>query len=252
VNAATVDPAREQLPDSLTALAAAERLGAHRETFRPLRLGAGRMAAQVFFAVLGLACFILPGLYFCWVLARTPNLSREQAAKRLDLFEHGLVVSELSGPVHVFRWADLLALQEITDRYVYGVQVARTFQYTLHRPDGATATLTQFYAEPERWGAAIQSEVTRAQLSSVMDLLRRGGTARFGDLALAQGGIANTREALAWGEVEQIVVDQGMLVVRKTGKKLAWSRTPAQQVPNLHLLLTVAENLRRTSGAVAR
>ncbi|GGP70325.1 DUF6585 family protein [Streptomyces abikoensis] len=241
---AAAHAAPERIPDAVASLAAAQGLGWHRETFFPKRLGAGRTAGMVFFALLGLACFVLPGLFFVWLLLQAPNFSRKQAAKRIHLFEHGLIVADHSGPVSAFRWDSMTVLQQITRRYANGVYVGTTYLYTLFKPDGSTIKLTNFYADPDRWGSAIQHEVTRAQLPNVIATLERGAAIQFGDIAMTMGGIATVkRGAVQWSEIQKIEVKNGVVFLAKAGKLLSWSNTPVAKIPNFFLFLTVVDQL---------
>lgn len=244
--------AEEQIPDAVASFAAAHDLGRHHETFLPQPMGKVRLAGLMVFAVLGLACFVLPGLMFVWILMQSPNLSRKQAAKRIHLFENGLVVADGTGPTDAFRWDSLTALQQITRKYANGVYVGTTYLYTLFKQDGSSVKLTNFYADPERWGAAIQHEITRTQLPRVMASLEQGGTVRFGDIAMTKGGISTTkRGAVQWNEIENIEVKDGTVFLAKAGKMLSWSNTPVAKIPNFFLFLTLVDHL-RTGSATAR
>ncbi|MFF0778413.1 hypothetical protein [Streptomyces sp. NPDC003720] len=76
----------------------------------------------------------------------------------------------------------MTVLQEITERYANAIYVGTTYVYTLCRADGTTLKVTGFYDQPERWGPALQQEITRAA--------RRAGAGRDPDLrgALGYGG----------------------------------------------------------------
>lgn len=242
----------ERIPDEVAALAAARGLGRYCETFVPKRLGAGRMTGMIVLVVFGLACFVVPGLFFLWMLLQTPNVSGKQAAKRLHMFEAGLIVTDRTGPVGAFRWDSTTALQQITERYANGIYVGTSYAYTLFGPDGSTHKLTDFFVQPERWGTVIQHEITRTQLPGVIAVLEQGATVTFGDTAVTIGGIATAkRGAVQWSEIQKIEVKGGVVFLTKAGKLLSWSNTPVAKIPNFFLFLTVAEQLRAAhrSGA---
>ena len=226
-----------------TAPPGTEGLGQLRETFLPKRFGPVRMATLL---LMGTVSLILPplGAYFLWLAAQTPNLSRKQAARRLHLFEHGLAEVGKSGEVSVFRWDTMAVLQEITERYANGVYVGTTYVYTLYREDGTTLKVTDFYDQPERWGPAVQQEITRAQIPGLLAGLEQGGTLAYGELSVNLGGVATSKDSLTWPQIEKVELSQGVLVLRKTGKKLPWARTPVKKIPNLFLFLTLVEQLR--------
>ncbi|WP_405012205.1 DUF6585 family protein [Kitasatospora sp. NBC_01539] len=245
--APAVSPVAPPVPEAVAAAAAAARLGEHRETFLPKRHGVARMAGLVLFTLLGLACFVLPGLVFVRILLQTPNVSRKQAAKRLHYFEHGMVVADHTGPVGVFRWDSMAVLQEITQRYANGIYVGTTYVYTLYKQDGTPLKLTGFYAEPERWGSILQQEITAWQLTGVVAALQRGETVRFGDLAVTGGGIATKkRGAVAWNEIQSVEIKNGTVFVGRAGKLMAWSNTPVAKIPNFFLFLATVDHIRST------
>ncbi|MFD9125628.1 DUF6585 family protein [Kitasatospora sp. NPDC059571] len=246
MTAPTAAPPAQQLPQDVVHLATAEGLGTFWETFLPKRLGAVRMTGLVLFALFGLALFVLPGLFFVWMLVQSPNLNRKQAAKRIHLFERGLIVADHTGPVGCFRWDSMAALQQITERYANGIHVGTSYLYTLYTRDGSTLKLTNFYEQPERWGAAIQQEITRAQLPGVLESLRRGETVRFGDLAVTTGGIATPkRGAVEWSQIQGLEVKNGVVFLKKSGKFLPWSNTQVGQIPNFFLFLATVDAIRR-------
>ncbi|MFE2248563.1 DUF6585 family protein [Streptomyces lavendulae] len=237
-------PVQEQLPGEVLALAASEGLGELRASFLPKRAGVWAVIGMVFFSLLGLLVFVLPGLFFVWRLLQTPNFNSKQAAKRIHCFDHGLIVSDRDRPV-AFRWDSASVLQQITRRYANGVYVGTSYLYTLFKPDGSTIELTGFYADPEVWGAAIQHEITRAQLPRALDLVGRGETVRFGDVAVNAHGMATAkRGSLPWSAVERVEVKNGVVFVGRSGKLLAWSNTPVHKVPNFFVFLAVVDRLR--------
>lgn len=240
-SAAQQDSGQTSAPQ--TAPLGTEGLGQLRETFLPKRVGPVRIAALL---LMGTVSLILPplGAYFLWLAAQTPNLSRKQAARRLHLFEHGLAEVGKSGEVSVFRWDTMTVLQEITERYANGIYVGTTYVYALYRADGTTLKVTGFYDQPERWGPALQQEITRAQLPGLLAGLEQGGTLTYGELSVNLGGVATSKDSLTWPQIEKAELSQGVLVLRKAGKKLPWARMPVKKIPNLFLFLALVEQLR--------
>ncbi|MGW4823065.1 DUF6585 family protein [Streptomyces sp. NPDC004227] len=235
------DTGRTTAPEA--ALPGTEGLGQLRETFLPKRIGTVRIVALL---VMGIVSLILPplGAYFIWLAVKTPNLSRKQAARRLHLFEHGLAEVGRNGEVSVFRWDSMTVLQEITERYANGIYVGTTYVYTLYREDGTTLKVTDFYGRPECWGPAFQQEITRAQLPGLLTELEQGRTLAYGSLSVNLGGVATAKGSLTWAEIEKVEISQGMLVLRKPGKKLPWAQVQVKKIPNLFLFLALVDRLR--------
>ncbi|OIJ63610.1 DUF6585 family protein [Streptomyces mangrovisoli] len=239
----------DRIPDDIAGLATAEGLGRHRGTFLPKRLGVLMICNLLFLTVVGLFIFVLPGLLFAWMLVQTPNFSRKSAARRLYFFEQGMIETDRKGQPAAFRWDSMMALQAITERYVNGIHVATKYQYTLHKGDGTVRKVTDFYAEPERWGPFIQQEIATAQLPGMLQMLEAGRTFTFGDMSLDRGGVtAAKRGAMTWSEIEDVRVNNGVVALRKSGKWLSWSSKRVKDIPNFLLFLALVDHLRRTSA----
>lgn len=241
----------EPLPQSVTALALALDLGALRATCLPKRVGAGRMVAFVVTILIGLLCFILPGVYFIWMLSRTPNFSRKLAARRLYLFENGLIVSEQTGPTGSVRWDRVTMYQEITRHRAYGIHTGTTYQYNLTGPDRAAVEVTQFFAEPEVWGQAIQSEITRAQLPAALRALESGQLVYFADIAVNAAGVTTPKQGSAtWSEIGKVSVTNGVVYLRKGDEWKAWYSRPVSSIPNFPVFIAVVDRLRAGRAVV--
>lgn len=234
-------PGRTPAPEA--APPGTEGLGQLQETFLPKRIATWRIVGLLFMGTVSLVFFLL-GAYFLWLAAKTPNLSRKQAARRLHFFEHGLAEVGKNGEVSVFRWDSVMVLQEITERYANGIYVGTTYVYTLCREDGTKLKVTEFYDQPERWGPALQQEITRAQLPGLLTRLGQGETLPYGGFSVNLGGVATAKGSLTWPKIEKADVSQGALVLRKRGKKLPWANVPVKRIPNLFLFLTLVEQLR--------
>jgi Family of unknown function (DUF6585) len=240
----------ERIPDAIASLAADEGLGRHRLTILPKRQGFLMMCNSFFVVVVGLVCFVLPGLIFLRLLLRTPNLSRRAAARRLHFFENGLVEIDHDGVPAAFRWDSMMVLQEITESYVNGVHVGTGHRYTLHKKDGTVRKLVNFYAEPERWGPFIQQEVTGFQLPGMLRMLEEGRALTFGDITVDRSGIATPRRgSVTWPEIQDVRVTGGVLLLKKAGKSLSWSSAKVKDIPNFFLFLTLVDGLRRSVAA---
>ncbi|GAB2918528.1 DUF6585 family protein [Streptomyces mayteni] len=241
-----VSPAHEAIPEPVASLAAAQRLGAHRTTHLPQRASGAMIVFMFIGVVLGLALLVVPGvLLLRRMLTYLPNFSRKQAAKRLHVFEHGLIVAGLEGPVEALRYDSIGVLQDLMDLRVNGTRAASIRQYNVLRPDGSVLHLKQFYAHPERWGPELQRDVTAVQLPLAQAALREGRPVAFGDLTLAPAGITVPKGTAPWHDVQRVGVENGVLVVHRAGASGAWWRKPVAKVPNVFMLMELVEQLRR-------
>ncbi|MCD0482285.1 hypothetical protein LO771_07620 [Streptacidiphilus sp. ASG 303] len=62
----------------------------------------------------------------------------------------------------------------------------------------------------------------------------RGGTVRFGGIAVATAGVATPPRpgAVAWGRIRKVGVENGLVVLSEEGRRTAWSRTPVERIPD--------------------
>ncbi|MGW3244266.1 DUF6585 family protein [Streptomyces sp. NPDC001070] len=239
----------DRIPDDIASLAAAEGLGRHRITILPKRLGFLMVCNLLFLITIGLLTVVL-AVWFIWLALQTPNFSRKAARRRLYFFENGLIEVDRKGRPAAFRWDSMMALQQITEKYVNGVYVGTDHRYTLHKKDGTVRKVTNFYAEPERWGPFIQQEITGFQLPGMLRMLAEGQTLTFGDISVNNGGIATSkRGAVTWPEIQDVRVSDGILVLRKAGKSLSWSSKKVGDIPNFFLFLSLVDELRRSAAA---
>jgi hypothetical protein len=230
---------------AVVALAQRENLGEYRMSYRPQRVKTIQLIGQFVFGILFLVLVV--GLFFLVMAFMTPNLNAKRAAKRLHLFERGLILAEASGPVACYTWDSLSVLQAITQRYVNGVYVGTTYIYTLLTRDGKKVKVTNFYEKPTEWGPAIQASITRAQLPGVLTALESGAPVTFGPLVINRGGIATGSKSLRWDEIKEIDIQQGYLRIKKSSGWSRWSTKPVSQIPNFFVFFAAADHLRRTA-----
>jgi hypothetical protein len=235
----------------VTELAARHQLGDLQAEFAPKRLSKAIFALYVFLLVHLLALLVLPGLVFYWWLRRTPNFSGRQAAKRLYLFEHGMIVHPQSGPgTVVARWDSVRLHQEVTQLYINGLPAPTKYLFSVAAPDGVHVTITEFYEGPDSWGPWMQEAIVRAQHLPMTQEILAGRTVDFGALRVSEAGLTGTAEGrLAWSEVGEIAVRGGRVYVTKAGLTRPWSNLAAASLVNLHLFLTLTENLLARSRA---
>ncbi|MFG2624455.1 DUF6585 family protein [Streptomyces sp. NPDC048473] len=226
-------------------LAARHQLGALEGTFTPKRLSKPLFALYIFAIVHLLAIFVIPGLLFFWWLRRYPDFSRRQAAKRLHLFENGMIVHPQSGDGMVaIRWDSVRLYQDINQMIINGVPAPIKYVYSAVGPGRVSATITEFYEGPPTWGPHMQGAILRAQGPAVLESILEGQKVNFGDFSLSRTGMATTRNGhLPWSDVQEIQVGAGRVHVMRTGESGRWCSVAVSDIANLHVFLTVAENL---------
>ena len=236
------------LSPEVAALAARHRLGRLEGSFAPKRLGKLLFALHINTLVTLSVFFLVPGVLFFWWLRRYPNFSGKQAAKRLHLFEHGMIVQPQFGDgMTAFRWDSAKVYQDISQLFVNGAPTPIKYVYSVSAPSYGGEQITEFYERPETWGPWIQEAVLQAQGQTVLDAVLAGGTIDFGSLSVSRGGVIGTGgRVLPWSEVHEIAVRGGHVNVMKYGVSgTSWATVTVSGVANLHLFLAIAANLRR-------
>ncbi|MCZ4119696.1 DUF6585 family protein [Streptomyces sp. H39-S7] len=235
----------KRLPAEAGELAARHQLGALQAEFAPKPIGRVLVALHIFLTVHLLAMLVLPGLLYYWWLRRLPNFSRKQAAKRLFLFEHGLIVHPQFGAgATVLRWESVRLFQDITQTFVNGVPGPTTYRYSVVGPGITSATITEFYDNPQTWGPWMQHAVVRAQGQTSLEAVIEGRTVNFGPHTLSSTGLhTRGKGELPWSDLQECRVAAGRVRVMRAGASSPWSDDALSDIANLHLFLTLVGNL---------
>ncbi|MFD7735444.1 DUF6585 family protein [Kitasatospora phosalacinea] len=239
----TVRPAPlPPLPPAVAELAAQHQLGALTATFKPQKFGVLiKTSFYVTLAVL-LFLFVVPAVVFYYVsLRRTPDFNPRQAAKRLHLFEHGMVVDDEKGPGRtVVRWDEARLYEEQTQNVINGVPGPVMYTCVLRTP-AAGAVVTQFYQHPRTWSQAMQQAVLQAQGDRAQQAFLAGEVLDFGEFDLSTAGITHRKQLLPWGRLAEVELRGGAVFLEQTGEPAAWGRAMVKSVPNLHLFLALVD-----------
>ncbi|MCX4885433.1 MULTISPECIES: DUF6585 family protein [unclassified Streptomyces] len=247
----SLTPASPEVAD----LAVRHRLGALEGVFAPKRLRRVVYVAHVFNCLMLMPFFLVPGLLYYWFsMRRYPDFSRKRAAQRLHLFEEGLVVQPPSGGEPVaLRWDSLRLQQDISQLIINGIPAPTKYVYSASAPGQGSVQITEFYEDPEVWGARMQDAVVRAQRPAVLETLREGGTVPFGALSLSRTAVsARGTGSLPWSQVREVGATGGLVRIMTTGSMgdpVRWSHHMAKDITNLHLFLAVAQRLHEQSAA---
>lgn len=257
---------------AVAALALRHRLGSLEHTFRPESEVEVQGKYRVWFVVgslVGIAA-LLGGGVLLWVkvywgfamfplstgvaaavaVSGSPLFRKGLAARRLHLYEHGLVVNTTGSKLFAVRWARVVLYQETVQEVIdyKGTQtpVGRSHASVLVAPGGEKVRITDVYAGSPTWAPLIAEAVARAQVEEVWKLVREGGTVGFGPFKLSGAGVANgSGEMLQWRDVSEVAVRGGMVYVWRAGHTKAWQAPKARKVPNLLVFLTIVDDLRR-------
>jgi uncharacterized protein DUF6585 len=173
--------------------------------------------------------------------------SWNDAPRRIWQYEGGLVYRDEKGRLDVLRWADVRVLRDITRNYRNGHYTNTTFRYTLRHKDGHEVVLQDLFFPRGQLcvlGEEIEREITAVRLPRALTALQQGQRLEFGSLAVDITGISDGRDHLPWREVESIDTKDGKVRVKRAGRWLNWSSTRVSSVPDVFVLLALADALR--------
>ncbi|RLV08936.1 hypothetical protein CTZ27_09435 [Streptomyces griseocarneus] len=183
---------------------------------------------------------------------------------RLHLYEHGLVVTDPEGLEQVHRWdATAAVLQNLVtvngalrhstytliDAHGAALTVGRGSPDLLNRHFerlGATShTRGPGFVYERAWGPEVQKGVASAQLPTAIARLSRGETLAFGAVSLDRDGMSVGKKTESWSRIAEVYLRDGMLKADDASGRLLLIGSGINGIPNLYLLLTLAQQLQR-------
>ena len=172
-------------------------------------------------------------------------------------------------------WSEVKEIyQNLRDQYMNGMQTARVRQYNLVLEGGRKLRLDGRYSDIDELGRRLQLQITTALNAKAGVMLERGDRLEFGPLTVTPIGLAFKGQELPWSEVESVGVNMGYLVIGRSagsradyamrhsietvagvltriagtaqpmlggGRGIQWNKVAANKVPNICLLIAVAD-----------
>ncbi|MFC6879975.1 MULTISPECIES: DUF6585 family protein [Actinomadura] len=212
-------------------------------------LSAGRWALGVPAAALAVA-YLGGG---AWIAANGAPFAR---ARAVHLFTGGLVVAD-GGGVHGYGWDDLVSVT-VTGvlRHAGGRTGLRTrgraeraegrtrWRFTVVAVGGRTLRFGDELPGVRSLGETVAAEVTRRMVPRCLALLAAGDAVRFGPFTADRDGIEKEDERVAWTDLREASVENGLVVVRSWGGGPVLAAT-AGQTPDAFALVELARQIRR-------
>ncbi|MFI9724267.1 DUF6585 family protein [Streptomyces sp. NPDC052396] len=181
---------------------------------------------------------------------------------RLHLYEEGLIVTDPESGEWVYRWESVSVLQNLST--LNGA--VRDAAYTLIGPGGAALTVgrgihgvfdsklkaagvTSHTRGPwilleSSWGPEIQKGVLRTQGAPALERLERGETLAFGRVSVDRNSVSFKGKTARWAEIGEVSVSNALVRFRDTRGRSLLGGVDVPEVPNLYLLLALADRLR--------
>jgi hypothetical protein len=182
--------------------------------------------------------FLALGVFMTWGLLR-------QRGVRVRIYERGFTFTR-GGRTQEFPWEEIEVFSESQQVYrAAGLESGVSYQYFVRRRDGRTLRMDNEVAGVRELGERLREETRRWLVARASELIERGEAADFGPLALTREGVLRGGRKLPWADVGRVDISEGMLVVvDREGRR--WSEDLYGFVPNAHVLLVLAQKVKRS------
>jgi hypothetical protein len=169
---------------------------------------------------------------------------------RVLVFPHGLVCLR-RGQAVVCRWDDVEEVwQDLTDQYtLFGLVHRPYYYYTLRLRDGSRVRFDHHLQDVRRLGDTVLRQTFPQLLRRALGALQAGEVLSYGGLTVSRHGLGNGKHVVPWGEVQQVGIYNGRVLVARGGKWLKWGDYPVKKVPNVHVLLELVRRLRASAAS---
>ena len=180
---------------------------------------------------------VVIGIFLLWSAVNNWN-------KAVVLYQKGLAYNSFKG-VQDWRWEDVhYFFLSITKHYYNGVPTGTTHIYTMQKADGSRLVLSDTFSKVEELGDAIQKNVFSFQYERIVNMIKQGQPVVLGPIMLNKDGIQMDKKMYAWGEVEQIGIQRGLVSIKKRGGGwFSGASTQVARIPNLNPLLAVVDQI---------
>jgi hypothetical protein len=168
-------------------------------------------------------------------------------------FMNGLVRAK-GQQVEVVRWDRISALWiRMNRRRNYSLSGAlasslasgNTIQgLTLQRDDGRNFSFSSLLRGHLRLIQSIEQNMVQFHLPRATAAYQSGQVVPFGPLSVSRQGISNGRETLGWNEVQNIEINRGNLLVKRSPKGAKWASVDVAKIPNLAVFVSLTSGVR--------
>lgn len=163
---------------------------------------------------------------------------------RVTLHRDGFV-SDKGGRREIFRWEDIEAVFQRDVAYAINfAPMGRFRSFTVLRRDGVKLELNDNLTEVARLGEAVFQSTLPSLARKAWETYSAGGTVSFGPISIHQRGLSIRQDLVPWTEFKGITFSDGQAVIQ-SGARWFSPKMPVKEIANLHVLLTLIEEIRR-------
>jgi hypothetical protein len=165
-------------------------------------------------------------------------------SKGVAVYERGFAVHDWKG-LRLWRWEEVLSITAaVLHPLGSGISAGMTHTYLLTNYQNQRLILDEATAKVEELARLIQEAIYPALYDQAASQYNAGRELFFGPVIISKGGIQIGNKKVAWAEVQQVLMQQGVLKVsKKEGEWFSGASAPASAIPNLNVLLEIIQQV---------
>jgi hypothetical protein len=172
-------------------------------------------------------------------------LSRGRAARGLRVIVCADGLARIHGNrAELLRWEDVNRVVRIVNATKEGLTVTTPVQLTLVGREGQTMTFDEALAGLPELRRLAEEHTLAHMLPPALEALTAGETIAFGAVAVGPQGLQHGANVLAWDRYGEAEASKGQLIVRANDGRRPFCKVEVSEVPNVHVLLALAEKAR--------
>jgi hypothetical protein len=144
----------------------------------------------------------------------------------------------------VMRWENINVVKRIVDAKKQELTIATPAQLILVDREGRELVFNETISDLRELRQMVEEHTLKFMLRPAIEAFQSGARIGFGDVSVSPEGIHNGRDTLPWDLFESAEVSKGRLVLYSSNGKRLFGRVDLSKVPNVHVLLALAEHAR--------
>ncbi|MER8188561.1 DUF6585 family protein [Kitasatospora sp. NPDC094015] len=161
-------------------------------------------------------------------------------------YEHGLVRQLAGGPPVTYPWDEIRSVARQDVKVVQQIGSYMTYRLLVVPAAGGLIVVDNTYPGVLDFAEGVSEAFTHVRAPQDVARLDAGERLDFGGLIdLNAGGLGQGGRRIGWRELGKIELKQGRMNIHRRGDPRVWLTVPAVGLPNLLVLLSLADTLRR-------
>ena len=197
------------------------------------RYGAAVVGESLFWPLV-----IAAGLFLSFLIFA--GIAYANWVKAILLYQNGFAYKDRRG-LHPWRWRDVAALRMAVTRHdVFGINTGATHAYTVENRSGNRLALNDSFSRVEELARVIEENTFPLLFEQAAQQYNFGRNLNFGPVMVNKAAIQIGKKSYAWGEIQQVSLQQGILkVMKNSGGWFSGARAAAAAIPNLRVLISL-------------